>query len=109
MDPPQHRQKLKLMGPPADPTSLATGVAAAGTALAVGAIELKAGERILVEGYNARGGRLFQIRPQGKEGYFRLDYHPLGKQAPNGVRSEKFLHYHRAPNMRPHRPYQGGL
>ena len=89
--------------------ALVTGVAATSAAVVTDLAELKMGKKILVDGPSARDGRIFQIRPNKAEGVFRLDFHALGKQAPKGLRNKKFLHYHRWPNMRSHRPFQGGF
>jgi len=50
-----------------------------------------------------RGTRLFQIRDADSgQPIFRLDYGPVPSQ--NG----DMLHYHRAPDLRLHRPFEGG-
>ena len=87
--------------------ALTTAVAATSIAVATGAAELKLGKQIIVDGPKVRGGRIFQVRPKGEPGFFRLDLHPLGKHAPKGLEGVKLPHYHRVPNMSLHRPFQG--
>ena len=87
--------------------ALATGVAATSAAVVTGAAELRLGKQIIIDGPKARGGRIFQLRPKGESGFFRLDFHPLGKHSPKGLEGFKLPHYHRTPNMSLHRPFQG--
>jgi hypothetical protein len=54
--------------------------------------------------------RYFQIRPKKGEPYFALDKVPLGNKLSNELgldKSKSYWHYHRAPNMKKHRPQEG--
>jgi RHS repeat-associated protein len=83
-----------------DGALVTSGVASLGAGGLI-AIEFLGGPTILLEGPAAGGGRICQIRPKGKPGWFRLDFDEF-------VRGMgKRLHYHRWPDMAKHRPWQG--
>ena len=67
--------------------------------------------RFKVDWYSSRNGRILGLRYKS-EGLIRIDYHGfssrMNKQLNlnNFSKDRKYLHYHRFPDMKKHRPYE---